>query len=79
MFVSYNPSVKLSPFSIYISGGDNVELTAMQKRAKSIVAAVGAMVIAASCGVCGGPAGTASIVGYWTFKGGVVDIRVSGS
>jgi hypothetical protein len=50
----------------------------MQKRAKSIVAAVGVMLIAASCGVCRGPAGSASIVGYWTFKSGVVDIRVSG-
>lgn len=39
-----------------------------------------ALAFAASCGGnCGGSASTAPIVGYWSFKGGVVDIQAKGS
>ena len=51
----------------------------MNKVQRVFVAAT-TMVLAASCGgFCGSSGSSASIVGYWTFKGGVVDIRPAGS
>lgn len=44
---------------------------------KKIILIVAVLLAAAACGTCGSRSD--SILGYWTFKGGIVQIKVSGS
>ena len=43
-----------------------------------VLAAAGAALLIGACGACGGSA-PAPITGYWSFKGGVVQVRAAGS